>query len=52
MKGVERTKGVWDGSGNSGRKARPAIKKQVRKAGKRKVVIIDQQLLNHLITSI
>jgi hypothetical protein len=37
MKGVETTKGVWAGSGKSGRKARTVVKKRVRKIGRKKL---------------
>ena len=43
MKGVETTKGVWAGSGKSGRKARTAVKKRVRKIGRRKLAKQQQE---------
>lgn len=35
MKGVERTKGVWWGSGKSGRKGRKRLERKIRRAAKR-----------------
>lgn len=37
MKGIERTRGVWAGSGKAGRKARRFVKRRVRQIGKRRL---------------